>query len=177
MHLSRTLYLAIQHAALTAFGCDYISDNEYSNIGTFHVIFSTTLFITSCKIWCIDVFRSFSTVCMHSMCLTFSTSYTQEQRAIHQTAVKSSYMAMFMCTYTMLYVGAKWSNMYDGTYSLGTCMSMLFFDFWLYGFLAWYFNKVHVHFCIICHTTLVCMYRCYHHCLMYEQLTAVLLCV
>jgi hypothetical protein len=32
--------------------------------------------------------------------------------------------------------------MFDGTYSLGTCMSILFFDFWLYGFLAWYFNKV-----------------------------------
>jgi hypothetical protein len=38
--------------------------------------------------------------------------------------------------------------MYDGTYSLGTCMSILFFDFWLYGFLAWYFNKV----CTICTT-------------------------
>ena len=35
-----------------------------------------------------------------------------------------------------------WSNQFDGELSFGLCMTMLLADFFIYAFLAWYFDKV-----------------------------------
>lgn len=39
-------------------------------------------------------------------------------------------------------IGVQWSNMFDEAYSFGGCLGMMFVDFWLYGFLAIYFDQV-----------------------------------
>jgi ATP-binding cassette, subfamily A (ABC1), member 3 len=39
-------------------------------------------------------------------------------------------------------VGLHWDNYTDGYYSFQSSLHMMFLDFWLYLFLAWYFDKV-----------------------------------
>jgi ABC-type multidrug transport system fused ATPase/permease subunit len=39
-------------------------------------------------------------------------------------------------------VGANWGNYGEGAFSLASALGMLIFDFFLYGVLAWYFDKV-----------------------------------
>ena len=39
-------------------------------------------------------------------------------------------------------MGVQFSNIFDTGYNLATAISMMFFDIFLYGFLAWYFNHV-----------------------------------
>ena len=50
--------------------------------------------------------------------------------------------ADFIADYEYAGVGASWSNYHEGTFSLASCLGMLIFDFFLYGILAWYFDKV-----------------------------------
>ena len=38
--------------------------------------------------------------------------------------------------------GLSWDNLAEGEFSFGVCMFMMIVDFWLYGFLAWYLDKV-----------------------------------
>jgi len=38
--------------------------------------------------------------------------------------------------------GLSWNNLYVGQFSFGYCMFLLVVDFFLYGALAWYFDKV-----------------------------------
>ena len=39
-------------------------------------------------------------------------------------------------------VGIQFSNMWDGNFSFGICLFMMFIDFYIYGFLAWYLDQV-----------------------------------
>ena len=39
-------------------------------------------------------------------------------------------------------VGVQWTNMWDGVFSFGSCLGMMWVDFWLYLFLAWYLEHV-----------------------------------
>ncbi|KAG5189427.1 hypothetical protein JKP88DRAFT_176875 [Tribonema minus] len=50
--------------------------------------------------------------------------------------------ADFIADYEFAGVGANWSNYSEGDFSLASCMGMLVFDFFLYGLLAWYLDKV-----------------------------------
>lgn len=39
-------------------------------------------------------------------------------------------------------VGIQFDNLYQDKYSFGGCLSLMLFDFFLYGLLAWYFDQV-----------------------------------
>lgn len=38
--------------------------------------------------------------------------------------------------------GVQFNNMWDGDFSFGICLFMMFIDFYIYGFLAWYLDQV-----------------------------------
>jgi len=47
-----------------------------------------------------------------------------------------------IANYEYIGTGVQWDNMYDGSFSFGGCLWMMFLDFFLYGFLALYFDQV-----------------------------------
>lgn len=53
-----------------------------------------------------------------------------------------SFGADLLASYEYDGVGIQWRNIGDDDYSFATCLGMLIFDFFLYGLLAFYFDKV-----------------------------------
>lgn len=75
----------------------------------------------------------------------FTTNRYEQQASKYAASLLSptafSFGADILADYEYSGVGVQWYNINDGYYNFAGCLRLLFVDFFLYGFLAWYFDQ------------------------------------